>query len=118
MVTTIRRLLGYWLLALLPPIQTCTYQAGFVPNGSAAAAHWLAMRAIEQAHEWQKPIYIGQLDIASAFDTISKQMVYSMLDARRAPLLAKVLLGMLYETATVEVMLGPIKTGKIKLETG
>ena len=48
-------------------------QYGHVPGREAHEVVWMLKRMIEQATEWQIPVFLMDCDVAAAFDHVSEQ---------------------------------------------
>jgi hypothetical protein len=53
---------------MLPPLCYTSFQTGFVKGMQAADGVFSLRRAAELSREWNKHLYVVQLDLAKAFD--------------------------------------------------
>ena len=66
-----RKLLGYFWMDPLPPLQWMAPQAGFVRGRQLAEAAFVLTKVTELAKEWATPMYVGQFDLRQAFNKIN-----------------------------------------------
>eukprot|EP00975_Prorocentrum_lima_P008372 1788421-Prorocentrum_lima.AAC.1 len=84
-LTTMRKLLGLYIAALLPKNKINTYQLSFLPGTSPTDGLHTMERVRELALEWQSPVWIAKLDLHKAFDTVKRTTVLASLKMKHTP---------------------------------
>jgi hypothetical protein len=79
-LSTARKVLGYIWMRMLPPMQSESFQTGFIPGAHAAGGVFAIKRAAELSREWNQKIFALQLDLSKAFDRVLHSAVVKALE--------------------------------------
>jgi hypothetical protein len=103
---------------MLPPLRFESFQTGFVEGGHAACGIFAISRAAELSREWDKRIFVAQLDLKKAFDRVTHSAVLRALKLQSASLQCMAVLSALLLQSEVSVSLGPFSSPGIRLDRG
>jgi hypothetical protein len=117
-LTTIRKLLGYTWLDMLPPLHFETFQTGFVPGSEATAGVFALQRVFELSREWGCPAYVAQLDLKKAFDRVKHSAALRALELQGATLQCRAIFSEMMSKSSLTFSLGNECSHAIGLERG
>ena len=115
---TIRKLLSYTFVQMLPLLTFFSLQTGFVPGAQAAEGVFVIKRVAELSREWGKELCLVQLDLCKAFDRVKHSAAILALKLQSASLQCIAVFCAMMLCSSMAFTLGGITTQQIKLDRG
>ena len=113
-----RKLVGYFVMHMLPTLRYDSFQCGFVKGAHAANGVYVIKKAIELSKEWKVPLCIAQLDLRKAFDRVLHSAVLKALRLQGVSLQCIAIVSALLNNSKTSVSLGKVTSARITMERG
>ena len=113
-----RKLLGYIWMQMLPTIHYESCQCGFVPRAQAADGVFALKRASELSREWDKGLFVLQLDLSKAFDRVKHSAIIRALKLQGCSLQCLAVLCAMLQNSKTSATLGPFTSDPVDLDRG
>ena len=117
-LSTARKLIGHVWLSMLPELTFDSWQTGFVAGAHAAYGVHALQRALELGREWDKPVFIAQLDLRKAFDRVAHSAVLGAVEAQGASKQCVALLARMLSMARMAFSMGGLTSDQVPLQRG
>ena len=117
-LSTVRKLLGYIWMSMLPPLRFESFQTGFVKGSQAADGIFSLLRVIELSREWAHPVFMVQLDLKKAFDRVLHSAIIQSLQLQGASLQCIAVVCRILLQSSLAISLSNVTTEGIQLQRG
>ena len=117
-LTTVRKLLLYMILAMLPGLVFFSVLCDFVPHRQAAEGVYRIKRNLEVCREWDRGVQVVQLDLSKAFGRVLHSSVLQALRLQSTSLQCIAVVAAMLSQCELAVRLGRVITDPIKLHRG
>ena len=115
---TMRKMMGYVFIRMLPPLRFDSLQTGFVPRAQGADGVYIIKRCAELSREWKHELYVVQLDLSKAFDRVKHSAAIKALKLQGASVQCIALFCSLMLKSTLAFSLGGVRSESVLLERG
>ena len=117
-LVTARKLFGYLLLQMMPPLSFLSLQTGFVPGSHPASGVFAINRAAELSREWGQSIYVVQLDLKKAVDRVKHSAILDALRLQGASLQCVAVVSKMLAQSRAAIRIGHTTSRIIDLARG